>query len=69
MRTKLTPTFTSGEMKMMFQTLADCQVNLLKKVDEECAMKKPLDIKELLACFTTDIIGSCAFGLDFNSFE
>ncbi|KAJ3618417.1 hypothetical protein MTP99_006414 [Tenebrio molitor] len=47
-------------MKMMFQTLADCQVNLLKKVDEECAMKKPLDIKELLACFTTDIIGSCA---------
>jgi cytochrome P450 family 6 len=69
MRTKLTPTFTSGKMKMMFQTLADCQVNLLKKVDEECAMKKPLDIKELLACFTTDIIGSCAFGLDFNSFE
>ncbi|CAH1382250.1 unnamed protein product, partial [Tenebrio molitor] len=30
--------------------------------------KVPTDIKEALGCFTTDIIGSCAFGLDCNTF-
>ena len=69
LRTKLTPTFTSGKMKMMFQTLVDCVPNLLTKLESDRVKKVPIDIKEILACFTTDIIGSCAFGLEFNSFK
>jgi cytochrome P450 family 6 len=69
LRTKLTPTFTSGKMKMMFQTLVDCEVNLQEKMLQEYEKKVPLDVKEILGCFTTDIIGSCAFGLDFKTFE
>jgi cytochrome P450 family 6 len=68
LRTKLTPTFTSGKMKMMFQTLVDCEPNLLQKIENDRVAKVPTDIKEALGCFTTDIIGSCAFGLDFNTF-
>lgn len=30
---------------------------------------EPFDIKEILACFTTDIIGNCAFGLECNTFK
>ncbi|EFA05693.2 cytochrome P450 6BK13 [Tribolium castaneum] len=67
LRTKLTPTFTSGKMKMMFQTLIDCESNLHKKIQAQ--KNKPIDIKDVLGCFTTDIIGSCAFGLDCNTFE
>ncbi|XP_044261525.1 probable cytochrome P450 6a23 [Tribolium madens] len=67
LRTKLTPTFTSGKMKMMFQTLVDCEVNLVKKI--EAKRKTPIDIKDVLGCFTADIIGSCAFGLNCNTFE
>jgi hypothetical protein len=68
LRTKLTPTFTSGKMKMMFQTLVDCEPNLLQKIENDRVAKVPTDIKEALGCFTTDIIGSCAFGLDCNTF-
>nr|XP_022911518.1 probable cytochrome P450 6a14 [Onthophagus taurus] len=69
MRVKLTPTFTSGKMKMMFQTLLDCGQQLEDFV-EKCNEKNvALDIKEVIACFTTDVIGSCAFGLKCNSFK
>jgi cytochrome P450 family 6 len=47
LRTKLTPTFTSGKMKMMFQTLVDCEVNLQKKMLQECEKKEPVDVKEI----------------------
>jgi cytochrome P450 family 6 len=68
LRTKLTPTFTSGKMKMMFQALLDCEPNLLQKIENDRVAGVPTDIKEALGCFTTDIIGSVAFGLDFNAF-
>ncbi|KAJ3651615.1 hypothetical protein Zmor_017644 [Zophobas morio] len=69
LRMKLTPTFTSGKMKLMFQTLLDCQKNLHEKIALLCESKQPIDIKELLGCYTTDVIGSCAFGLECNTFK
>ncbi|XP_063930103.1 probable cytochrome P450 6a23 [Zophobas morio] len=69
LRTKVTPTFTSGKMKMMFQTLVDCVPNFLAKIESDRVANAPIDIKETLGCFTTDIIGSCAFGLEFNTFK
>lgn len=69
MRTKLTPTFTSGKMKLMFHTIVECTDSLVRTVDKHSTDKSPIDIKEVLGCFTTDIIGSCAFGLDCKSFE
>lgn len=69
LRTKLTPTFTSGKMKLMFQTLIECSNQLIKTVKELIIKEKSIDVKEILACFTTDVIGTCAFGLEFNSFK
>lgn len=69
MRVKLSPTFTSGKMKYMFKTLLDCGVPMIDHVNDLCGKRKPVDIKEILACYTTDIIGSCAFGLECNSFK
>ncbi|XP_031346448.1 probable cytochrome P450 6a13 [Photinus pyralis] len=69
LRTKLTPTFTSGKMKMMFDTLVECTRPLEEIMNDFCASTLPVDIKDLLARFTTDVIGSCAFGLECNSFK
>ena len=68
-RVKITPTFTSGKMKMMFQTLVDCEKNLQEKIEELHTHKQPLDMKRLLGCYTMDVIGSCAFGIECNSFK
>nr|QZM07449.1 cytochrome P450 monooxygenase [Lasioderma serricorne] len=68
LRGKLTPTFSSGKMKMMFDTLVQCTGPFLEAMDKFASGCKPIDIKELLSCFTTDVIGSCAFGIDCNSF-
>ncbi|KAJ8949549.1 hypothetical protein NQ314_008178 [Rhamnusium bicolor] len=69
LRVKLTPTFTSGKLKAMFQTLADCGIVLEKYIENIAETKEASDIKEILGCYSTDIIGSCAFGLDCNSFK
>lgn len=69
LRAKLTPTFTSGKMKMMFQTLVECSTNLTDVLEDVVAQKDAIDIKEIIARFTTDIIGSCAFGIECNSLK
>ncbi|XP_063930112.1 probable cytochrome P450 6a23 [Zophobas morio] len=69
LRTKLTPTFTSGKMKMMFPTVVECEGGLQKRIEEESLKNEPINIKELLARFTTDVIGSCAFGLNCDTFS
>lgn len=66
LRVKLTPTFTSGKMKLMFQSLIDCGKELqtcLEKVGEKGDV---IEIKDVLARFSTDIISSCAFGIECN---
>jgi hypothetical protein len=59
----------SWKNKMMFETLAKCSVGLKTLMDESATNRSSIDIKEILARFTTDIIGSVAFGLDCNSLK
>lgn len=66
LREKLTPTFTSGKMKMMFHTMTDCADNLSAVIQESAGNGDGVDIKDVLARFSTDIIASCAFGIESN---
>lgn len=63
LREKLTPTFTSGKMKMMFHTMAKCSEDLVTLLEET---KDEVNIKEAVGRFTTDIIMSAAFGIEAN---
>ncbi|CAH1400038.1 unnamed protein product [Nezara viridula] len=64
LRNKLSPTFTSGRMKAMFP--------LFLKTSEafdsllESHVNSVIDVKDLATRYTTDILCSCAFGLDTN---
>lgn len=69
LRTKLTPTFTSGKMKMMFQTLLKVSESLDEYIDQAQVNNQDMEIKDVLSKFTIDVIGSCAFGLECNSFS
>ncbi|KAK9696320.1 Cytochrome P450 [Popillia japonica] len=56
-------------MKYMFQMVMDCGHGLEKEINKRWRTQKPIDIKEIGALFTTNVIGSCAFGLECNCFE
>ncbi|XP_055588831.1 uncharacterized protein LOC129741148 [Uranotaenia lowii] len=69
LRALLTPTFTSGRLKAMFHTILAVGEQFDRYLTDYTADKREVEVKDLLARFTTDIIGSCAFGIDCNSLE
>lgn len=56
-------------MKMMFQTFIACTSELIHILNESAKIQDPVDIKEVVSRFTTDVIGSCAFGIECNSLK
>jgi cytochrome P450 family 6 len=66
LRMKLTPTFTSGKMKMMFQRLVECGGELERCLENIAEQGKVIEVKDVLARFSTDVISSCAFGIECN---
>uniref|UniRef100_A0A1B0EZ81 Uncharacterized protein n=1 Tax=Phlebotomus papatasi TaxID=29031 RepID=A0A1B0EZ81_PHLPP len=67
LRAKLTPTFTSGKLKAMFQTLVDCANSLEKKLKAEVDHNTEIEVRDLMARYTTNVIASVAFGIEVDS--
>ncbi|KAJ1530200.1 hypothetical protein ONE63_005127 [Megalurothrips usitatus] len=69
LRHKLTPTFTSGRMRAMFPLVSACAEEMAAVLRAEAASGEPVAMFELLARFTTDVIGTCAFGIQANTLK
>nr|ARR97182.1 cytochrome P450 [Anopheles funestus] len=69
LRNKLSPTFTSGKIKQMFTTICEIGDEFLASVNRYVDRDAPIDVKLLSQCFTCDVVGSCAFGLQCNSLK
>ncbi|XP_075169602.1 putative cytochrome P450 6a21 [Haematobia irritans] len=67
LRNKLSPTFTTGKMKFMYPSIIEVAENFMQVLGKMCEKSQTVEIKEVLARFTTDVIGKCAFGIDCNS--
>lgn len=68
-RSKLTPVFTSGKLKMMFDIVSQIGDKLVEVLEPKLTTEGNADMREFLAEFTTDVIGNIAFGLECNSLE
>ncbi|KAB0791837.1 hypothetical protein PPYR_03637 [Photinus pyralis] len=66
LRAKLTPTFSSGKLKTMFGMVAACGRQMVKAMEDKGG---PIDIKDWAGRYGTDVIGTCAFGIECNSFQ
>lgn len=54
----------------MFPLIAECAGNLEKYLDKAVEKGVPVvECRDLAAKFTTDVIGSCAFGISMNALE
>lgn len=68
-RSKLTPVFTSGKMKMMFEIIEHIGDKFVSAVMKDIQSTNDIEISEWSARFTTDVIGNIAFGIDCNCIE
>lgn len=69
LRTRLSPVFTSGKLKDMFPLIVECGNHLEKYMEKTIVSGDIVECHELAAKFTTDVIGSCAFGISMNDFN
>lgn len=71
MRTTLSPMFTGSKMRMMFGLVTDCAERMVKVLADKAKTSNPLvlDMKDMFARFTNDVIASTTFGVEVNSFE
>lgn len=68
LRTKFTPTFTTGKMRYMYSTITEVGDRLVEKMKNVTESDgSVVEIKNYWARYTTDIIGSCAFGIECNT--
>ncbi|XP_049832857.1 probable cytochrome P450 6a17 [Schistocerca gregaria] len=63
LRQQLTPTFTSGKMRAMFGIVRDCARIMVDVVPSG----RDVEVRELIARYSTDVIASSAFGIDVDS--
>lgn len=51
----------------MFSLILECADQLESYMDTLIKKGEPIDVREVSARFTTDVVGSCAFGIEMNS--
>lgn len=68
LRNKLSPAFTKGKLKMMFDVINTKAENLVCAVQRQ-AGSESIEMKKLAIRFTIDSIISCSCGLDCNALK
>ncbi|XP_065214829.1 probable cytochrome P450 6a18 isoform X3 [Planococcus citri] len=69
MRVKLTGAFSSIKMKLMFPLMTSCAENIKPALINSTSHRPVFDVKDICGRLMTDMIGSCAFGIDTHSLQ
>lgn len=65
-RTKLSPAFSSGKIKMMYSSIEPIGDRFVEVLDKFAAARNSFDVKSLSSKFSADILASTAFGINFD---
>lgn len=66
MRAQLSPAFSSGKLKGMFSIIVDCGKSLDEYINTFADTDNEVEIRDVFARFSTNVIASVAFGIDIN---
>ncbi|XP_026813244.1 cytochrome P450 6k1-like [Rhopalosiphum maidis] len=69
MRQKLSPGFTSGKLKDTYCQINECSDEMVSGIVETLEKTDRLDVKTMTGGFSTDVIGTCAFGLKLDAIK
>lgn len=67
LRSNMTPIFTTGKLKHMVDLIIDCANTFENYLNDEIKKNDIVEMREAAAKFTTEVIGSCIFGINTNS--
>ncbi|XP_074030224.1 cytochrome P450 6a8-like [Leptinotarsa decemlineata] len=68
-RAKSTSLFTSAKMRKFLETMSKCADEMAASLEQNAIENSDVKMLEVMACFTTDVIGSAVLGLNCNSFK
>lgn len=69
MRSQMTVAFTSGKLKAMVPLMNDVAEDMKSYIIRNTLDGKCLETRELSSKYATDVLGSCAFGINANCFK
>ncbi|KAF6198389.1 hypothetical protein GE061_008137 [Apolygus lucorum] len=70
LRNKMIPVFTTGKLRLMFDQMSALSDTLLSSINPKAEKEvKSVDLKKLFNCYSMDIIGATAFGIDVGSLK
>ncbi|KAM0725021.1 putative cytochrome P450 6a14 [Formica fusca] len=69
LRTKLTSAFTTSKTRHVFELIKEVSEKFKQFVDQYANNEEPVEIRNLTAKFTSEIIATCFFGLEINTIQ
>ncbi|XP_058056469.1 probable cytochrome P450 9f2 [Anopheles bellator] len=70
MRATLSPAFTGSKMRQMFELIVECSTSMVQHYRQQVASgAQEYELKDVFVRFTNDVIATCAFGIQVDSFR
>ncbi|XP_068622880.1 cytochrome P450 6g1-like [Battus philenor] len=69
LRRRLAPAFTIARLKAMFPLVAAVAERLAVRASDAAGRARPLDVRDLMARYNTDVIASCGFGIEADCLD
>nr|DAD54445.1 TPA_exp: cytochrome P450 enzyme 43 [Aphis glycines] len=67
LRNLLSPAFTSSRMRAMLVLMSNCAENFVDQLLDRRSDAEPVELKDALTRYATDVIATCAYGIEVDS--